>query len=133
MGDAVLDAFLRYLVELDALGGLLAREKLVGQMPGDRFTLAVGVGREQDLVGRLRGLLELLDDLLLAGNDLVRLLEPSLDVDAELLGQVLDVALGGEHLVLRPQVLLDRLGLRGRLDDDERLSHSIDYLAIFVI
>ena len=74
--------------------------------------------------------LQLLDDLLFAGDDLVRLLEAFFDVDPELLRQVLDVALRGHHLVLGAEVLLDRLGLRRRFDDDERLSHQWTSLSI---
>jgi hypothetical protein len=75
--------------------------------------------------------LQLLEHLLLAGDDLVRLLKAVLDVDPELLGQVFDVPLRGDHLEPRAQVFLDRLGLRGRLDDDERLSHQVLLFRIF--
>ena len=47
---------------------------------------------------------------------------PLLDVDAELSGgQIAHVADGGPHVVARAEVLADRLGLGGRLDDDERI------------
>jgi hypothetical protein len=124
VGNPVFDALLRDLVELDALRLLLGRPELVGDVPGDGFTLAVGVGRQQDLVDVSRRLLEIGDDLLLAWNDLVRLLKSLLDVDAQLLRQVFDVAFRCNDVEPGPQVLLDRLGLRGRLDDDERLSHQ---------
>jgi hypothetical protein len=39
-------------VELDALGVLELED--LRQMPGDRFALAIGVGREVDLAGRFR-------------------------------------------------------------------------------
>jgi hypothetical protein len=128
--DAVLDALLRYLVELDALGDDLRLLELLGQVPCDGLPFTVGVGRQQDLAGALGGGLQLLDDLLLARDDLVRLLKALFDVDSELLRKVLDVALRGQNLVLGAQVLLDRLGLRGRFDDDEGLSHQEHFLRL---
>ena len=95
--------------------------ELLRDVPRDGLAFAIGVGREQDVVGLLGRGLELGQDLLLALDDLVRLREVLLDVDAHLLGQVLDVTLRGEDLVARAQVLLDRLRLRRRLDDDECL------------
>ena len=59
-------------------------------MPGDGLAFAIGVGREQDVVGLLGRGLELGEDLLLALDDLVGLREVVLDVDAHLLGQVLE-------------------------------------------
>ncbi len=82
VADAVLDAFLRDLVELDPLGRLVGGLQLLGEVPGDGFALAIGVGREQDLVDPFGRRLELLKDLLLSGDDLVGLLEAVLDVDA---------------------------------------------------
>ena len=62
------------------------------------------------------GLLELVEHLLLALDDLVLGLEAVLHVHAHLaLGQVLDVAHGGLHRVAGAQVLLDGLRLGGRL------------------
>ena len=124
VADPVLDALLRDLVELDALGRLLGRFELLGDVPRNGLSLAVGVGGEQNFVDVFRRLFQLLQDLFFAWNDLVRLLKALLDIDAELLGEVLDVSLGCDDVEPRPQVLLDRLGLRGRLDDDERLDHQ---------
>ena len=42
--------------------------------------------------------------------------------------QVADVAHAGLHHEIRPEVLVDGLGLRRRLDDDERLSHGAPVL-----
>jgi hypothetical protein len=58
-------ALLGDLVEDDALRLLQSRRLL--DMPGDSLALAVGVGREIDLVGLLGRLLYLLDDLALLG------------------------------------------------------------------
>ena len=125
MRDAVLDALLRDLVELDALDRELAALELLREVPRDRLAFAIGVGREQDGVGVLGGRLELGEDLLLALDDLVRLGEVVLDVDAHLLGQILDVTLGGEDLVAGAEVLLDGLRLGRRLDDDECLQQPL--------
>ena len=124
MIDAVLDALLRDLVELDALDLELRALDLLGEMEGDRLAFAIGVGREQDGVDLLRGGLELLEDLLLALDDDVRLGEVVGDVDGVLLlRQILDVALRREDLVPGAQVLLDGLRLGRRLHDDECLGH----------
>ena len=82
-------------------------------MPGDRLAFAIGVGREQDRVRVLGGALELGQDLLLALDDLVGLLEILLDVDAHLLGQVFDVTLRGQHLVAGPRYFLIVFALAG--------------------
>ena len=37
--------------------------ELLGEVPGDGLALAVGVGRQEDVVGLLGGLLELVEDL----------------------------------------------------------------------
>ena len=100
-----------------------AGRDLVGDVPGDRLALAVGVGREIDLAGALGGLLQLRERLGLALDGDVLGLEPVLDVHAELpRGQVADVADRGLHVVAGAEILADRLGLGGRLDDDERTS-----------
>ena len=74
-------------------------------MPRDRLPLAVGVGREVDVV-RLGGLVgEALDDLLFIGVDDVRRLEVVLDVHAQaLFGQVAHVAARSVHAVLALEV-----------------------------
>ncbi len=112
-GDAVA-AFL--LLAAGAVFGELFRE-----MGGDGLALAVGVGRQVHGRRRLRQLLQLGDHLLLAGNDHVIRLEVVLDVHAQdALGQVLHVAERGLDFVVVPQVLVDRLRLGRRFDDDQR-------------
>ncbi len=47
-----------------------------------------------------------------------------LELDADVvLGQVHDVADGGLHGVVGPEIFIDRLGLCGRLNDDEGFAH----------
>ena len=98
----------------------------LGDVPGDRLALAVEVGREEDEVralGRLRDVVDLLAAVVV---DDVLGLEVVVDVDAELalarvLGQVADMAIGGEDAVVVAQVALDRPRLGRRLDDHEVL------------
>ena len=123
MGIDVEDGFKETYEIIETKAKVLA--ELLGDVPGDGFTLAVGVGCEQEHIGLLRFGLELLQHLGLRLDDLVRLLEAILHVDAHLLGQIFDVALAGQHLVPGAQVLLDRLGFGGGLDDDEGLTHLL--------
>ncbi len=116
-GDAMEgDAALLFLLAAAAVFG-----KLFRQMGGDGLALAVRVGRQIHGGRRLRHLLQLGDDLFLAGNDHVVRLEVVLDVHAQdALGQVLDVAERGLDFVVLPQILVDRLRLGRRFDDDQR-------------
>jgi len=87
---------------------------------------AVGVGRQVDVLLVLGGLLDVLEHLRLALDDVVLGREVVLEVDPELrLGQVHHVADGGLHLVVPPEVLAERLGFGRRLDDDEVLGHVL--------
>ena len=96
----------------------------VGDVPGDRLALPVGVGREEDGRRRPRGIQDVPEDLLPLLDDDVRGGEPVLDVDAETaFREVLDVPHGGKDLEPLPKDLLYRLRLRGRLDDDQRTCH----------
>ena len=114
------------LVETDALEGLALAGRLqrLVQVPGDRLAFAVRVGREKDGVGRLDRAPQLLERLLLALEDLVGRRVGVVAVDAQtLLGQVPDVAVGGEDAEVLPEKLLEGLRLGGRLDDDEASGH----------
>src|SRR4029078_4323362 len=98
---------------------LLSVAQFFGQVPGDGFAFAVRVGRQIDVVRGQGQLLQLGENLLLAGDDYVFRLEFVVDIDAQrALGQVFDVperSFDGEAL---PQIFLDGLGLGRRLDDD---------------
>src|SRR5712664_3061546 len=120
------DRLLRDLVEQHAVDVLPPRAELLRDVPGDGFALAVGVGRQVDVLLVLGGLLDVLEHLRLALDDVVLGREVALDVDPELrLGQVHHVADGGLHLVVPPEVLAERLGFGRRLDDDEVLGHVL--------
>ena len=97
----------------------LSVAQFLGQVPGDGFAFAVRVRRQIDVVRGQGQLLQLGENLLLAGNDDVFRLEFVVDIDAQrALGQVFDVperSFDGEAL---PQIFLDGLGLGRRFDDD---------------
>ena len=104
----------RDLVEQDAMGLGLRKAQLLRQMPPDGLALAIGIGRDVERLGVGRGLLQLLEHLLLRRQHLVFGLEALLLVDAELgLRQVADVPHRRLDEVLRIQILLDRLDLGG--------------------
>ena len=89
---------------------------------------AIEVRREVDGVGRLRGLLDRVDLLAPVLGDHVLGREAVLDVDPELalagvLGQVADVAVGGQDTVIGAEIALDRPRLGRRLDDHQVLRH----------
>ncbi len=118
MRERRVDGELGDLVEDDPVGVVQAER--FGQVPGDRLTFAIGVGREQR-GGRLlhRGA-EIADLLLLALDQLVLGREAVFDVDADLrLGQIADVAHRGEDDVLGPEKTGERSRLARRLDDDQ--------------
>ena len=103
-------------------------------MPGDRFTLAVAVSGEIQLIDTLEQALEFSDGGLLVRADDVQRFEVGIDVDPEpspllglvlgrnvsgTLGQVADMAPGGLDDIVRAQVAGYFARLSGRLDDDE--------------
>ncbi len=121
--DGVVDGRLGDLVEHHPLHGHL-RLEVLEEMPRDGFTLAVLVRCEVELRSVLQGGLQILDDGLAALGELVGGLEPVVDVDVQpLRRQVADVAHRGAHVVVAAEELRQRLGLGGRLHDDERFGH----------
>ena len=116
----LLDGVLGDLVEQDPVSGDV-RLELIGNVPGDRFAFPVGVGSQVDGRSALGRLLEIRQRLGLALDGDVLRLEPALHIHPELAGgQIPNMADGGLHVVAGAQVLTDRLGFGGRLDDDER-------------
>ena len=115
---------LRDLVERQPVNLPLLALELLGEMPADRFAFAIRVGRDVDVGRVLGGVLELLDDLLARLDRFVLLGEVVVDVHAELaLRQVADVAHRRDDLVVAPEILVDGLGLRRRLDHDQCFCH----------
>ena len=122
MLEGLLHGLLGNLVEGDAADLLALRgrlSQLQRQVIGNRLALAVRVGRQIDRVGLRAQLLQLLDDLFLAGrDDQLRHKRPLLQLHANIvLGQVHDVPYGCPHVKALAKILLDRLRLGGGLDD----------------
>ena len=118
MRERRVDGQLGDLVEDDPVG--IAEAERLGEVPGDRLALAIGVRREQRRRRLLDGGAEIADLLLLALDELVLRGEAGVDVDADLrLGQIADVPHGGEHDVLGPEKTGERSRLARRLDDDQ--------------
>jgi hypothetical protein len=111
-------------VEGDALDLFVLQRLLLVQdfqnMPADRLSLTVGVGRENNAVGALGRLRNLGQAFGRLGVDLPHHGEIVVGQDGAVLGrQVADMAIGGQNLIVRTQVFIDGLGLGGALDDDE--------------
>ena len=112
------DAMYRLAFELAAIV-----QQLV-QMPGDRFALAIRVGREIESLGLLQRAGNRIDVLLVALDHVVFHREAFVGIDrAFLRHEIPHVTIGGEHLEVLPEVLLDGLGLGRRFDDDEIVGH----------
>ena len=110
-------------VEDDALDlGLAERLPLAQSLqhvPGDRLTLAVGVGCENQPVGAFDGVGDVLQTLLRPGIHLPDHLEVVIGVDRPVLGgQVADMAVARQDFEIPAQILIDRLGLGRRFDND---------------
>ncbi len=109
------------------------------EVPGNRLTLAIQVGCEPDVGCVLGSLLQIGDGLLFRRHDFVSRLEVILQIDARhraldalgiLTGQVADMTHRGHHDVVTAEVLINSLGLGGRLDDDELLAAAFDVRAV---
>ena len=123
LGDRIEDDALDRLV----LQRLLFVERLQ-HVPGDRLALAVGVGGQNEGVGLLQGMGDVVDALLRLGVDLPEHLEIIVRIDRSVLGrQVTDMAKGRQDLVTGPQVLIDRLRLGWRLDNDNFHENPMGY------
>ena len=106
--DHPIDPVLRYLQN-------------VRQMPGNGLPFAIQVGCQIHGVAAFGGRLQRGNDFLLAGHDVVRRLEAILDIDIQSLRrQIAHMAHRSVNLEIRPQIMIDRFGLRGRLYDDQR-------------
>jgi hypothetical protein len=94
-------------------------------VPADRLALAVRVGGQEDAFRRLCRLGDCRDVLLVLLDQVVAHGEAVGRVDrAFLRHQVADMAVRGQDGEVLAEVLVDRLGLGGRLDDEEILGHS---------
>ena len=129
LADRRADSVARDLVEHHAVHFLAieitARLEDLAQVPGNGLTFAIRIGGEIQRP-RLREragdgvhvALVLLEYLVLHGVAVVR-------VDRAFLGhEIAHVPVGGEHLEVPAQVLLDGLGLGGRFNDDQVVCHE---------
>ena len=92
---------------------------LAGDMPGDRFTFAIRIGGQIDILFALGGFFQIVDDFFLAENDREVGREIFFDIDAELaLGQIDQMAHRRFNLKIPAQIFLQGLGLGRRFDDD---------------
>src|SRR6516164_11476221 len=128
--DRLADGVARDLVEhhpmhVLAVEGAARIEDLL-QVPGDRLTLAIGVGGEIQSLGLAERARDRRDVALVLLEHLVLHGVAALRVDRAFLGhQVTHVPIGGEHIEVPPEILLDGLRLGGGLDDDEVLCHDL--------
>ena len=89
-------------------------------VPGDRFALAIRVGCEDQPVGALQRLGDVVEPAGRLGIDLPDHLEIGVRIDRSVLGrEVADMAERGQNLVGGAQIFVDRLGFRRRLHDDD--------------
>ena len=95
------------------------------EVPGDSLSLPVRVRRQVERVTLFESTHDGRDVLLFLLSHGVLHQVPLLGIDsAILLEEVPHMAIGGQHLEVLAQVLLDGLGLGGRLDDDD-VGHSM--------
>ncbi len=115
LGDGVEDDAL----DLDVLQDLLLVEDFE-HMPGDGLALAIRVGCEDEPVRALHGGGDLVQALLGLGVHVPGHGEVVIRLDRAVLGgQVADMAVGGQDLVVLAQILVDGFRLCGRLNNDD--------------
>ena len=89
-------------------------------MPGDGFTLTVRVGRQNQAVGTLERLGDVVEPAIGLGIDLPDHLEIGIRIDRSVLGrEVADMAERRQDLVGGAQIFVDRLGLGRRFHNDD--------------
>ncbi|MBA7681328.1 hypothetical protein ES703_89666 [subsurface metagenome] len=89
-------------------------------VPGDGLALAIGVGCENQAVGTLERLGDVVEPAVRLGVDLPDHLEIGFRIDRSVLGgEVADMAERRQDLVGGPQIFVDRLGFRRRFHNDD--------------
>ena len=130
--DRCLNGGLRDLVEDDAAILVRVDAQNVREMPSDRLAFAVRIACQIDLGGALRILLQRLDEIALAADIDVLRRKVVLNVDAELaLRKIAQMPHGRPHHVFLAKILLDRLRLRRRLDNDQGLRSFLLRCSLF--
>src|SRR5690242_16337305 len=120
MRHRIRDRLLGDGVEYDALDRLRRESFLFSQnlqdMPGNRLALAIGVGRQNELIGVFDGAGDFIEALLRLWIDLPNHTKISIRLDRTALGgQVADMAERGQNLVALAEIFIDRLRLGRRL------------------
>ncbi|MFK4589746.1 hypothetical protein ABIF55_005160 [Bradyrhizobium diazoefficiens] len=120
----VRDGLLGDGVEHHALDLLILESALFLQhlqhVPGDGLALAIRVGGENQAVGVLQRLGDIVEPAGRLGVDLPDHLEIGVRIDGTVLRrEVADMAERGQNLIGRAQILVDRLGFRRRLHNDD--------------
>ena len=111
-------------VEHHALDRLILQRAFLLQhfqdVPGNRLALAIRVGGENELVRALHGTGDVVQAAGGLRVDLPDHLEVGVRIHRPVLGrEVADMTERGDHFVAAAQILIDRLGLRRRLDNDD--------------
>src|SRR5262249_21712041 len=111
-------------VEHHALDLLILQRALflqhVQYVAGDGFALAIGVGGEDQALGAFQGLGYVVEPARRLGVDLPDHPKIMFWIDRSVLGrEVADMAKRGQNLIGRAQILVDRLGFRRRLHNDD--------------
>ena len=124
MGDGIEHGRFRDRVEDDALHFGLAQDaallERLQDMPGNGFALAVGVGGEDQRVGALHRIGDLLETLLCLGIDLPDHGKIGVGIDRAVLGgQVPHMPIARQYKVIRTKIFVDGLGLGGRFDHND--------------
>ena len=120
IGEGLVDGALGDLAEGHPANPVGAQAGVLGDVPGDRLTLAVEVGGQPHQIGASRLVGQLVQLLAPILQWLVARFEVVVDVHPEAARrQVADVAVRGQHGIAGAEVALDCLGLGGRLDDHE--------------
>ena len=97
-------------------------------VPGDRLALAIGVGRQNELLGVFDGAGDVVQALLRLRVDLPNHAEIRVGVDRSVLGrEVPHMAEGSQDLIASAQILIDRLRLGGRFHQYKLHDNSLIY------
>ena len=103
------------LMKDDAILLIHVQPQHAGQMPGNRFSLTVWIACQIDVIAVLRQLLQLFDNVLLIGADLVVRLKIMFHIDAQAAlaarRQISYMSLAGYDMIVVAQIFFDGLGL----------------------